>query len=220
LTWKKKGWLLISLFEVERTIENLLSEIAVTDNPDIIRSRTFIIKELVEWYEHYVDKIISSHKKGEEIAESLNMEMSELQQRFKEVLNNVIKSTKLSGLQVELRELTEIAAELEEIKHLLTSKESQEDLEEMIKPLAGDKDSEDSYRKEKLWTDIDEEMEAKEGVKGEWAVVKYVLLKKKAEEIRKRANDLNLILNSLDELTQKLVDLTNAFLKLFKDESK
>jgi len=107
--------------------------------------------------------------------------------------------------------------EFEEIKFILTSEESQEDLEEMIRPLIGDKESEYIDREERLWTDIDKEMETEEEVKGEWTVAKYVLIKNKVEEIQNKVVELNSTLNSLSDLIQKLVNVTTSFLKLFEE---
>jgi hypothetical protein len=215
LTWKKKGWQLISLAEIEQTVEELLQEIAVADNQDVIRSRTFIVKELVEWYKQYVDKIILSLEKSKENVENLKSEINNTKQKFDQVLSSIVKSTSLGSIKVELQELTEIEKELEEIRQLSETEKSQEELEKMIRPLAGDKETEDDMRKERLWTDVDEELEERGDIRGYWTVAKYVLIKKKIEDVRKRIQELDSMLDSLNKTSQNLVNLVESFLKLF-----
>jgi hypothetical protein len=215
LTWKKKGWQLISLAEIEQTVEELLQEIAVADNQDVIRSRTFIVKELVEWYKQYVDKIILSLEKSKENVENLKSEINNTKQKFDQVLSSIVKSTSLGSIKVELQELTEIEKELEEIRQLSETEKSQEELEKMIRPLAGDKETEDDMRKERLWTDVDEELEERGDIRGDWTVAKYVLIKKKIEDVRKRIQELDSMLDSLNKTSQNLVNLVESFLKLF-----
>jgi hypothetical protein len=215
LTWKEREWHIIQLTTLERNIENLLKEIATTDNQDVIRSRSFILKELIEWYGHYVNKIILSFRRSNEVVTRLSWEVDNIQRRFNEVFENIIKSTKTTQLQVELQELNEIILELEEVKKLLTLEEQHDVLENEIKQIAGDKKSRDPIRSDKLWTDIDEEMRKNEGVKGEWTVAKYLLVKKKVEEIQKKVDILNSILKSLDESSQKMMSISNKFLEMF-----
>jgi|YelNatPaOPRAMG01_1025707.scaffolds.fasta_scaffold08326_8 hypothetical protein len=217
LTWKEREWHIIPLTTMENVIEGLLKEIAITDNQDIIRSRTFIVKELIEWYGHYVRKAISSFRRSSEIATSLSLEVNNVQRRFNEIFESIVRSTKATHLQIKLQELNEITSELEEVKEMLTSKEQLDVLENQIEQIAGSKKSRNPIRTDKLWTDVDEEMRANEGVKGEWTVAKYLLVKKKMEDIQKRVNDVNITLDSLDKLSQEMVDIANKFLKIFSE---
>jgi hypothetical protein len=116
LTWKEREWRIISLTTMEHVIENLLKEIATANDEYIIRSRTFVVKELVDWYGHYVNKVISSSKQSNEIVANLNLEVNNVRKKFYEIFENIIKFTKTTHLQITLQELEEITSELEEVK--------------------------------------------------------------------------------------------------------
>jgi tetrahydromethanopterin S-methyltransferase subunit G len=147
----------------------------------------------------------------------LGWEMNNILRKFNEIFENIIKTVKAPQLKVELQELNEIAFELEEVKKLLTQEKELDVLESEIKQIAGDKKSRDPIRTDKLWTDIDEEMKNNEGVKGEWTVAKYLLTKKKVEEIQKKIDDLNITLESLDKLSQEMVSISDKFSEIFTE---
>jgi tetrahydromethanopterin S-methyltransferase subunit G len=217
LTWKEREWHIVPLNTLERVIESLLKEVSTADNQDVIRSRTFIVDELVEWYRHYVNKVILSFRRSSDMVTRLGWEMNNILRKFNEIFENIIKTVKAPQLKVELQELNEIAFELEEVKKLLTQEKELDVLESEIKQIAGDKKSRDPIRTDKLWTDIDEEMKNNEGVKGEWTVAKYLLTKKKVEEIQKKIDDLNITLESLDKLSQEMVSISDKFSEIFTE---
>jgi hypothetical protein len=215
LTWKEREWNIVQLITMEKVIEDLLKEIATTDDEDIIRSRTFLIKELIEWYGHYVNKIILAYRRSEEIISHLSLEVSEVRRRFNEIFENVVKATKAIHLQIRLQELEEITSELEEVRKMLTTEEQLDVFEGRIERIAGKKKSKDSIRTDKLWTDIDEEMKTGEDMKGNWTVAKYLLIKNKIEGILERIDNLNKTLDALDKSSQEIVDIVNEFLRVF-----
>jgi hypothetical protein len=217
LTWKEREWAIISLEEMEKLIEKLFAEISTATDEDIIRSYTFLIRELIDWYGFFVDKINLSKLKANGMISQLEVEIGGLERRFKELFENLIKATKAMGLQVELQELQKTKDELGEVKNFLENPLSSEELEKFMKPLAGDKKSRDAIRKEKLITDIDEELKV-QGIRGDWAIPEYVLIKKKEEEIINEINNLNRTLESLHELSEELTLLTEDISKLFNNQ--
>jgi hypothetical protein len=180
----------------------------------MIRSYTFLIRELIDWYVFFVDKINISKLKATGMISQLEMEVGGLERRFKELFDDLIKATKAIGLKIGLQELQKVKDELGEIKKFLENPLSTEEVEKLMKPLAGDKKSRDVIRKEKLITDVDEELRV-QGIRGDWAVPEYVLIKKKGEEIFNEVNNLNSTLESLHELSGELTLLTEEISKLF-----
>ena len=220
LTWKEREWHIVPLNTLERVIESLLKEISTADNQDVIRSRTFIVKELVEWYRHYVNKVILSFRRSNDMVTRLGWEMNNIMRKFNDIFEIIIKTVKAPQLKVGLQELNEIAFQLEEVKKLLTREEELHVLESEIKQIAGDRKSRDPIRTDKLWTDIDEEMRNNEGVKGEWTIAKYLLTKKKVEEIQKKIDDVNTTLDSLNKLSQEMVNISDKFSEIFQNNMK
>jgi len=215
LTWKEREWNIISLEKMETLIEKLYKEIATASDEDMIRSYTFLTRELIDWYGSFVDKICISKSRATEIINQLYAEIGGLERKFRELLNDLIKATKATRLQVELQELQKAKEELDEIKKFLENPLSTEEVEELIKPLAGEKKSKDAIRKEKLVTDVDEEFKV-QGIRGDWTVPEYVLIKKKGEEIKNEVNGLDRTLESLNDLSRKLTLITERLSKLFQ----
>jgi hypothetical protein len=214
LTWKEREWHVISLGEMEKLIEELLIEIARATDEDMIRSHTFLIRELIEWYGFYVDKINIAKSKAEEMINQLELEISGLERKFKELFRDLIKATGTVGLQVELQELQGAKDKLGEIKKFLEKPLSIEEIEKLMKPLIGDKKSRDVIRKDKLITDVDAEQK-KQGMRGDWTIPEYVLMREKREEIINEVSELNRTLESLRELSVELTLLTEEISKLF-----
>jgi hypothetical protein len=217
LTWKEREWDIISLKEMEELIERFLTRIATATDEDMIRSYTFLIRELIDWYGFFVDKINISKLRADGMISQTEAEIGDLERRFRELVDDLIKATKAIGLHVELQELRKAKDELGEIKKLLENPLSKEEVEELIKPLAGDKKSRDTIRKEKLVTDVDEELRA-QGIRGDWTIPEYVLIKKKREEIVSEIDNLKRTFDSLHELSEDLTLVTEEISKLFNNE--
>jgi hypothetical protein len=217
LTWKEREWAIISLERMEKTIEKFLSEISTTIDEDIIRSYTFLVRELIDWYGYFVDKISNSKLNASNVITQLEMEIGDLERKSKEMFDNLIRAIRATKLQIELQELQSIKDELNEVKNFLENPLSSEDVEKLIKPIAGDKKSRDVVRRDKLITDIDEKLRA-QGIRGDWCVPEYVLIKKKEEEVIDKIKNLNTILKSLEKLSRDLILITEEISKLFKNE--
>jgi hypothetical protein len=206
ITWKEREWSLIDLSAMQKTIESILSEVSTAVNEDIIRSRTLLISELVNWYSTYVDKVTLAKYKSNDLASKLEIEVKSLEHRAKTVVANLVKATRAVGLEVEVQELQRARSELDELKNSLTENKSFEEMEKLLKPLAGDKKARDTTRKEKLTTEIDEEMKSR-GIRGDWSVGKYVLVASQARKVESETEGLNDTLISLDTLSKDLVQV-------------
>jgi hypothetical protein len=217
LTWKEREWTIISLEEMEKTIEGFLSKISTAVDEDIIRSYTFLIRELVEWYSYFVYKINISKLNASKALTQLEIEIGNLEKRSKELFENLIKVMGTKNLQIGLQELQSIKDELNGVKSFLENPLSSEDVENLIRPLAGDKKSRDIVRRDKLVTDIDEELKA-EGIRGDWGVPEYVLIKRKEEEIFDKIKNFSNTLESLEKLSGDLIYITEEISKLLKNE--
>jgi len=216
VTWKMPKWLLIDVKFMEETIENFLSEISTATDEDIIRSRTFLIVELVNWYSTYVDKLTLAVSKSNELINNLELEISNLEKRANKVIENLVTATKATNLKVELQELQKARNDVNETKALLDDFKSLEEIEEMLKPIAGGKKTKDATRKEKLWTDIDEIMKNR-GIRGDWGIAKYVLITTRVEKIRDEINGLDHVVTSLDSLSNELVQIAEEITKHFQE---
>lgn len=204
LTWKEKGWSLIDIKSMENIIENFLTEISTATNEDLIRSRTFLVQELVIWYRYYIDKLTTAVSKSIELITDLKLEIGNLEQKAGKVIENLVKATKAINLKVELQELQKAKSVLEEIENFLNGFTPLEEIEEMLKSIAGGKKTRDPTRWEKLTTDIDE-LFKNQGIRGDWSIAKYVLIKRKVDEVKNGIQGLNAILDSLDHLSNELV---------------
>jgi hypothetical protein len=217
LTWKKKEWHIISLIKMENIIEELFKEISLASNEDFIRSRVFIIRELVKWFGYYINKVNLAFKQSKDIVSSLESEVNTLKEKFNEIYKNIKRSIKSVPTKIELQELNEILISLDEVKKMLTAEEQIDVLENKIEQMIGSKKSMDPTRTKHLWTDIDEKMSKEEKIEGEWTVAKYVLINKKREEIQEKINNFKNTIYSLDNLSQETVNITNEFLEIIKD---
>jgi len=218
VTWKEREWLLIDMQSMEKTIEEYLSEISTATDEDTIRSRTFLICELVNWYLTYVDKLTLAVGKSSELVNNLELDIGNLEQRTDKVIENLVRATKAVNLKVELQELQKARNELNEIKTLLDSFESQKGMEEMLKPIAGEKKAKDATRKEKLTTEVDEIMKNR-GIRGDWSIAKYVLVATRVKDVRNEIQGLNDVLTSLDGLSNDLVKIAEEIPKHFQETS-
>jgi multidrug resistance efflux pump len=188
--------------------------VATATDEELTRSYTFLIKELTDWYGHYVDKINLSMLKADESINQLETEIESLKLRSKELFNNIIKATKATDLQVELQELQKAKDDLDELKILLEKSLSREEIEKMIKTIIGDEKLMDESKREKLITDVDEEIKY-QGIRGDWSVAEYVIFKEKEKEIIKEIKNLHEMINSLEHLSDDLASITDEISKLF-----
>ncbi|MEM2851504.1 MAG: hypothetical protein QXW18_06860 [Candidatus Bathyarchaeia archaeon] len=214
LTWKEREWLIISLEKMEAEIERLLNDVALATDEQLVRSRTFLIEELVRWYGAYADIVQLAASKASEMVKQLELDLASLRQSCDEFFSNLRNVTRITELRLELHEIQMIQNQLNDVRQLLESSHSSEELEKMIKPLAGDKKARDPTRKERLITDIDNEIRSRR-IGGDWTIPKYVLIKKKEQEIRDQISRVKNTLNSLRSLSEELTRLTQEMLKLF-----
>jgi hypothetical protein len=216
LTWKEREWHIISLINMRDIIEDLFKEISHASDEDLVRSRVFIVKELVKWFGYYVQKVKLAINQSKEIVSSLDLEVNNLQEKFNEIYENIKKSIKGIPTKIELQELKEIVSSLNEVKEMLTAEEQINVLENEIERIIGSKKSKDPTRTKHLWTDVDEKMR-EEKVEGEWTVAKYMLINKKRYEIQEKINNFKKTIKSLEELSQETVNITNEFLKIINE---
>jgi len=216
VTWKEPSWSLIDIKLMEKTIEDLLSEISTATEEGIIRSRTFLVCELIDWYLTYIDKLTLAVSKSNELINNLELDIGNLEQRTNKVIENLVRATKATNLKVELQELQKARNDLNEIKSLVYGLKSLPEIEEMLKPIAGEKKAKDSTRKEKLATDIDEIMKNR-GVRGDWSIAKYVLVTTQVREVRNEIQGLGDVVTSLDNLSNDLVQIAEEIPKYFQE---
>lgn len=203
LTWKENKWNLIPLESMEEVIEKLLEEVSLATSEEEIRSRTFLIEELVKWYETYTEIILLSKNKADETVRLLERKVGDIEQRCNIILDKLVKSMRIAGLQIELSEIQKLKSKLNEIKQFVESREERDYLEKVLEPLVGGKRIEREIRKEKLASDIDEEME-KRKIRGDWTIAKYLLLKKEEYDMLNEINVLEKMLISLETLLGEL----------------
>jgi hypothetical protein len=84
----------------------------------------------------------------------------------------------------------------------------------MIKTIIGDEKLMDESKREKLITDVDEEIKY-QGIRGDWSVAEYVIFKEKEKEIIKEIKNLHEMINSLEHLSDDLASITDEISKLF-----
>jgi len=216
LTWKEREWNIISMNEMENFIEKILQEISIETDEDVIRSSTFLVIELINWYGQFVSKINRCMMKAQNIVGVMESDVKNLEQRFEEILRNFVVPQRTTELKIELQELQRVKEEINELRNLLEHPLPLDEIERKVSVIAGSKRSRDVSRKEKLTTDVDEELRA-QGVRGDWTVVEYLLLKSKQENIKGEIEKLAKIVDSLTELSSKLSSLNEEIVNLFKD---
>jgi len=212
LTWKKRApGEIISLELMENEIEELIKEVSTAQEEDVIRSYTFLLRELINWYGYYVDKIDLCLFKTSELIKQLEAEIGNCERRSNELFKKLLEATKVGELKIELQELQKVRDDLNELKKILETSLSTKEIKDLLKSILGSKKSVDESQKEKLITDVDEELK----LRGDWTIAEYVLIKIKEEEILEEIKNFYKTLDSLDKLTDELTNITQDFSKLF-----
>jgi len=198
VTWKKKKTQIISISEMERTIEEISEKISTAVNEDVKRACTFILAELVEWYSYYVDKLLSAIYKSEENIRSLESNLKSLEERFNEWLARFSMIIG-SEIAIQLQELKEVSEKLNEIKEYSLENLSDGQLEDEIKRTETFK----SIQRNKTTVDIDLRMESR----GDWTVAEYILVFDKIHHLNDYINAISEAINLLNSLLDKLESL-------------
>jgi len=196
ITWKKRERHFISLDDLEENIKELIDEVNtigknIKNNEyedEILRSRVFLIFQLVEWYKIYVNKIKLAISEIESKTDALENKIKDVEEKTYSLLQRVRKFGKIPE-EIQISELEKIRNVLNEVREFLAINESDknqfEKIRDKVEKIAGSYKSVDKSLDEIFTTDIDKRFAQEYNVKGEWTIVKYLLFTKKLEEFSK-----------------------------------